>query len=146
LGDFLNDVVKEMAATARQKNVAIELALDQSDAHATGDKDRLKQVLVNLIDNAIKYNHPGGRVVVSCRSLDGEVIISVTDTGIGIPEEHRSRIFERFYRVDKQRSRDAGGTGLGLAIVKHIVEAHGSVVKIESSVGNGSTFSFTLKV
>jgi two-component system phosphate regulon sensor histidine kinase PhoR len=101
--------------------------------------------MINLIDNAIKYTEPGGSVV--CR-VDGEgdrCILQVQDTGCGIAPEHQSRIFERFYRVDRDRSREVGGTGLGLAIVKHIVEAHGSSISVQSEVGKGSTFSFSLK-
>jgi two-component system phosphate regulon sensor histidine kinase PhoR len=101
--------------------------------------------MVNLIDNAIKYTPAGGRIAVTCREEGNGVRITVRDTGVGIPAEHLPRIFERFYRVDRERSREAGGTGLGLAIVKHIVEAHGSNVEIESEVGRGSTFSFSLR-
>jgi two-component system phosphate regulon sensor histidine kinase PhoR len=110
-----------------------------------GDRERLRQVLINLMDNAVKYTEEGGNV--ECRaSFQGDrCLIEVEDNGSGIGEEHVARIFERFYRVDHDRSRDAGGTGLGLAIVKHIVEAHGSRVSVRSSVGKGSTFSFTLK-
>ena len=101
--------------------------------------------MVNLIDNAIKYNSPSGSVTVSAGLADGGMRIAVSDTGPGIPRAHLPRIFERFYRVDKERSREAGGTGLGLAIVKHIVEAHGSRIDVRSEPGKGSTFSFILK-
>jgi two-component system phosphate regulon sensor histidine kinase PhoR len=101
--------------------------------------------MVNLIDNAIKYTNPGGSVSISTTRHDNVVTINVSDTGVGIPKESLPRIFERFYRVDKERSREAGGTGLGLAIVKHIVEAHGGKVTVQSTVGKGSTFSFRLK-
>jgi len=97
-----------------------------ADAEAFGDKDRLRQVLNNLISNAINYNKPGGEVVIASEKKEHGVQLSIKDTGVGIPPEHISRIFERFYRVDNDRSRELGGTGLGLAIVKHIVEAHGS--------------------
>jgi two-component system phosphate regulon sensor histidine kinase PhoR len=99
----------------------------------------------NLLSNAIKYTDAGGTVSLSAVEKDGSVRLSVSDTGCGIPAEHIPRIFERFYRVDKGRSRDVGGTGLGLAIVKHIVEAHGSKVEVRSEVGKGSEFSFTLR-
>ena len=89
-----------------------------------GDFDRLRRVLVNLVDNAIKYNKPGGTVRLQAEARSGEVEIRVVDDGIGIPAEHLSRLTERFYRVDKSRSRNQGGTGLGLAIVKHILAAH----------------------
>jgi two-component system phosphate regulon sensor histidine kinase PhoR len=116
------------------------------EAEVLGDKERLKEVMINLVDNAIKYTPTNGAVDVSFMKQDNAVMISVRDTGIGIAQEHLPRIFERFYRVDKERSREVGGTGLGLAIVKHIVEAHGSNVEVQSEVGKGSTFSFTLKM
>ena len=123
----------------------MELESSGDPRRVLGDKERLKQVITNLIDNAIKYNRPNGHITIRWESTDGTVQISVRDTGVGIPPEHIARIFERFYRVDKERSREAGGTGLGLAIVKHIVEAHGSTVDVRSEVGKGSTFSFVLR-
>ncbi len=143
--EFLEQVVSEMEQVASQRNITLALVSEQAPLDVLGDKERLKQVMVNLIDNAVKYNQPNGRVVVSYEQVDGKAKISVEDTGVGIPKEHLSRIFERFYRVDKERSRDAGGTGLGLAIVKHIIEAHGSVADVYSEVGKGSIFSFELK-
>ena len=98
-----------------------------------------------MISNAINYNKPGGEVVISSEKNEHGIQLSVKDTGVGIPSEHLPRIFERFYRVDNDRSRELGGTGLGLAIVKHIVEAHGSQVQVESTVGEGSIFRFLLK-
>ena len=101
----------------------------------------------NLVDNAIKYGRTGGRVIVSARSADdGKVEISVQDDGPGLPADALERVFERFYRVDKGRSREQGGTGLGLAIVKHIVQSHGGAVWAKSEVGRGTTFYFTLPV
>jgi two-component system phosphate regulon sensor histidine kinase PhoR len=116
-----------------------------------GDQERLVQVLANLLDNAIKYTPEGGQITVSARrfhapahrTADGlrdGVELTVTDTGIGIPEKDRPRVFERFYRVDKARSRELGGTGLGLAIVKHIVEGHGGQIRVEGNIPNGSRF------
>jgi two-component system phosphate regulon sensor histidine kinase PhoR len=110
-----------------------------------GDRERLTQVITNLVTNAIKYNDPGGKVEVGYRERPESAEIFVADTGRGIPSEHLTRIFERFYRVDKERSRAVGGTGLGLAIVKHIVEAHDSEVAVQSEVGKGSIFSFSLR-
>lgn len=113
-------------------------------AHA--DAERLQQVLFNLVDNAIKYGHAGGEVVISAKRTESDrVEMGVRDDGPGIPAEAQSRIFERFYRVDKARSREAGGTGLGLAIVKHIVQSHGGEVWVESAPGTGATFRFTLR-
>ena len=109
------------------------------------DADRVQQVVFNLVDNAIKYGRPGGRITLGARASDAAWIeVSVRDDGPGIPAEARHRIFERFYRVDKNRSRDQGGTGLGLAIVQHIVQNHGGEVHLESAPGQGTTFHFTL--
>ena len=110
-----------------------------------GDKERLSQVVLNLVQNAINYNKEYGTVTVGYDVLEDDVRIFVSDTGPGIGDEHLTRIFERFYRVDKERSRMVGGTGLGLAIVKHICEAHRTRVKVESKLGIGTTFSFLMK-
>jgi two-component system phosphate regulon sensor histidine kinase PhoR len=146
VNEYLRSVVSEMLPTSERKGISLECALSTSDVvQVLGDKERLRQVMLNLIDNAVKYTESGGKVTVSARDEGLVVRISVADTGCGIAPEHLSRIFERFYRVDKDRSREMGGTGLGLAIVKHIVEAHGSKVDVESEVGKGSAFSFSLK-
>jgi signal transduction histidine kinase len=108
------------------------------------DEIRLTQVLLNLLDNAVKYTNEGGKITIDVFEKDDFVQVDITDTGIGIPEEDLPRIFERFYRVDKARSRQLGGTGLGLSIVKHIVLAHGGKVWAKSKLGIGSTFSFTI--
>jgi len=115
------------------------------DAMVLGNKTRLEQALVNLLDNAIKFNRPGGQARIECGPADGgQVRIAVADTGIGIPFPHLPRIFERFYRVDKARSRDVGGTGLGLSIVKHVVERMNGTVTAQSEPGQGSTFTIVL--
>ncbi len=103
-----------------------------------------EQALVNLLDNAIKYSEPNSQVRIVAANGDNEVSVRVTDRGAGIAEEHQSRIFERFYRVDRARSRKLGGTGLGLAIVKHIVQAHHGRVSVDSTLGVGSTFAIHL--
>jgi two-component system phosphate regulon sensor histidine kinase PhoR len=109
------------------------------------DPERLRQVLSNLFDNAIKYGRPGGEVRARARHLgDGRIEVTVADDGPGIPVESQPRIFERFYRADRARSREQGGTGLGLAIVKHVVQAHGGDVRVASEPGRGSAFTFTL--
>ncbi len=145
VGEFLRAVTAEMVTIAERRNVRLEVETLTAGKEVYGDRDRLKQVLVNLIENAIKYNREGGAVRVrTAPSADG-VRVSVEDDGIGIQAEHVGRIFERFYRVDKERSRDAGGTGLGLAIVKHIVEAHGAAVRVDSTPGKGTIFSFELR-
>ena len=109
-----------------------------------GYRIRLEQALVNLLDNAVKFNHPGGEVRVEAARVDGRARIVISDTGIGIPAEDLSRIFERFYRVDKARSRQVGGTGLGLSIVKHVVGLMHGTVTAESQLGKGSTFTIVL--
>jgi two-component system phosphate regulon sensor histidine kinase PhoR len=105
----------------------------------------VKQVLVNLIVNAIKYGKNEGTVLIGFYDMDKSILTEIADNGEGIPEEHLPRLFERFYRTDKGRSRDQGGSGLGLAIVKHIIEAHKQTINVRSTVGIGSTFGFTLK-
>ncbi|MFC1854236.1 sensor histidine kinase [candidate division CSSED10-310 bacterium] len=106
--------------------------------------DLLTQAIVNLLDNAIKYSEPGNKVTISAQQEKNEVIICVQDNGCGIADEHLPRLFERFYRVDKARSRKLGGTGLGLAIVKHILLTHQGFVTVESKPGSGSTFCIHL--
>lgn len=146
LGDLLKQVVAEKQPMAEQREIHLQSKpTDDSGIDVLGDEDRIRQVMDNLIDNAIKYTNRGGSVDVGYEVHDRSVVVSVSDTGSGIEKDHIPRIFERFYRVDKDRSREAGGTGLGLAIVKHIVEAHGSKVDVSSEVGKGSKFSFVLK-
>jgi two-component system, OmpR family, phosphate regulon sensor histidine kinase PhoR len=103
-------------------------------------------VLQNLLDNAIQYTLPGGKIVLSAEARNGEVVFTVADTGIGIPQADQPRIFERFYRVDVARSREAGGTGLGLSIAKHLVEAHGGRIWVDSELGAGSKFHFSIPI
>ncbi len=144
--EFLIAVVNDFLPVAERHQVRLSLQPQlTSDVDVFGDKERLTVALGNLIENAIKYNRPGGEVIVSCNLDQGKVHIAVSDTGVGIGVNHLPRIFERFYRVDKDRSREVGGTGLGLAIVKHIIDAHGSSVHVESEVGKGSSFGFSLK-
>lgn len=144
--DFLRHVADEMAPLTARKSIGLRVAdpLPQSE-NVFGDRERLKQVMINLIDNAIKYTEAGGTITLKCRLDGSRAYIAVTDTGAGIAPEHQTRIFERFYRVDRDRSRDVGGTGLGLAIVKHIVEAHGGTITVRSEVGKGSEFEFSLR-
>ena len=113
-------------------------------APVTGDAAALGRLLANLLDNAIKYNRPGGRVTAALARQGDAAVLTVADTGIGIPADALPRIFERFYRVDKGRARDEGGTGLGLAIVKHVAQAHGGRVDVESRMGKGTTFRVIL--
>ncbi len=126
------------------KGIEIKKEISRDLPKVKIDEASIAQVLLNLIDNGIKYNNEKGTITVSSQEKDSFVRINITDTGIGIPEEDIDRIFERFYRVDKARSRQLGGTGLGLSIVKHIIQAHGGEVSVQSQLGKGSTFSFTL--
>ena len=127
-----------------EKDLQISVTAQPDLPDIAGDRRRLAEVLQNLLDNAIQYTLPGGKIVVSAQLGDEEIILTVSDTGIGIPKADQSRIFERFYRVDAARSREAGGTGLGLAIAKHLVEVHGGRLWVESEVGNGSQFHFSV--
>jgi two-component system, OmpR family, phosphate regulon sensor histidine kinase PhoR len=144
---WLTRQVEELQEKAKEYQVTFSLhnKVPSSPILVLGDQERLAQVIVNLVENAIKYNQPEGWVTVGYEASATEVEIYVQDAGWGIPAEHLPRIFERFYRIDKERSRSVGGTGLGLAIVKHIVEAHGSQVQVSSTVGKGSRFQFRLK-
>jgi two-component system, OmpR family, phosphate regulon sensor histidine kinase PhoR len=138
-------VLSDLHSRADNKNMKLVNELPVLPTRA--DADRLDQVLANLVDNAIKYGRTNGKVSIGSRKLDdGMLEIFVQDDGPGIPAEALERVFERFYRVDKARSRDQGGTGLGLSIVKHIVQAHGGEVRVVSEVGKGATFFFTLPV
>jgi two-component system, OmpR family, phosphate regulon sensor histidine kinase PhoR len=140
------EVYEFLETKARQRSIRFILNNDpEATFMVNADKERIRQVLVNMVDNSIKYGKEGGRTKISLYDMDENVLIEISDDGIGIEEEHISRLFERFYRADKHRSRSAGGSGLGLAIVKHIIEAHEQTVNVRSAPGVGSTFSFTLK-
>lgn len=142
--EYMENIYNEINPLAERKNLELILYPIKENLKLFGDKDRLRQVIVNLISNSIKYSEVGKvEVLVEEEGKFGKIIIR--DTGIGISEIDKDRIFERFYRVDKGRSTAAGGTGLGLAIVKHIVEAHGSRMEVISELGKGSEFSFKLK-
>lgn len=130
---------------ARDKGITLSSQIPDGLPKILGDRDRLEQVMVNLLDNAIKYTPSGGNVSINAGKNNGNVKVNVKDTGFGIPADDIPRIFERFYRVDKARSRDLGGTGLGLAIVKHIIQGHNGKLHVESTPGKGSIFSFSLK-
>ena len=144
----LLDLVERCAETtvikASRKQIVLEIDVPPGLPAVRGDAMLLREVLQNLLDNAIQYTPEGGRIHVSATAGEREAVITVADTGIGIPLADQERIFERFYRVDAARSREAGGTGLGLSIAKHIVEAHGGRLWVESEVGHGSKFSFSI--
>ena len=144
LAEVTERVLDDLSERAVQKQVRLENQI-APELLARADAERLQQVLFNLVDNAIKYGRPEGRVRVQARVSSPELIeVSVADDGPGIPPEARERVFERFFRADKARSRETGGTGLGLAIVKHIVQAHAGEVGVHSEPGQGTTFFFTL--
>jgi signal transduction histidine kinase len=139
IADVAGEVFGRVAATAKSKGVALETKLDAAADVVYADRTALEQILLNLVENAIRHTGEGGRVTIKTAAADNGVHLMVNDTGSGIPPEHLPRIFERFYRADSGRSRESGGTGLGLAIVKHMVEAHGGSVGAESVVGAGTT-------
>ena len=140
---LINSIIQGFEKQAKDKDIEIVMDIGKEIPKIPADKDRLEQVIVNLVDNAIKYTNKG-TVTVSSREVDNMIQIDVEDTGIGIPEKDIPRIFERFYRVDKGRSRELGGTGLGLAIVKHIIQGHNGKIWVKSELGKGSSFSFSL--
>jgi len=145
---LVNEVFSGLSPRAVKHGVQLENLVDPK-LSLVADRRRLEQILINLVDNGIKFNHPGGKVAVSASiehpiDRDSSYHIKVSDTGTGIASEHLARVFERFYRVDKARSRDAGGTGLGLAIVKHLARSHGGEADVRSELGNGSEFIIRL--
>lgn len=142
----IKDILEALELQAKKQNIKLHLAKKyDKPIFVRADKFRIRQVLVNLITNSIKYGKENGKTSVSLNLFDEQVIVEIKDNGIGIAEKHLPRLFERFYRVDKGRSREQGGTGLGLAIVKHIIEAHGQTIDVSSEVNVGTTMSFTLK-
>jgi two-component system, OmpR family, phosphate regulon sensor histidine kinase PhoR len=144
INDLIREIFKPFQAQADSKNIALELNLQEPEKKVKMDRDKISQVISNLLDNALKFTNSGGKVAIQVEDHRNEVIIQVKDSGIGIPSTDLSRIFERFYTIDKSRSRELGGTGLGLSIVKHIVEAHGGKVWVESELNKGSVFYFSL--
>jgi signal transduction histidine kinase len=125
----------------------VQVTIKEVDqVYVLGDSDRLKQLLLNLVDNAIKYTPAGGEVLMSLSKKDGNALVEIRDNGVGIPAEDLPRIFDRFYRVDKARTRYPGGSGLGLSIARWIAVAHGGNIYVESTVGEGSTFSVSLPI
>lgn len=143
----LYDLASEVLANLEEKARGSRVELRQGGVHCRvrGEKQTLYEVIYNLADNAIKYNHPGGSVMVETSAGQGRSMIRVQDTGIGIPEDQQERIFERFYRVDKSHSRATGGTGLGLSIVKHGIMAHNGQIEVDSVLGKGTIMTVTLK-
>ena len=146
LHELVEEVYSDLEMRASERH--IRLAYKEGAAQhfwVRADKESIRQVLINLVHNSIKYGTEGGVTKTSFYDLESYVLVEISDNGLGIKEEHLNHVFDRFYRVDKSRSRDAGGTGLGLSIVKHIIEAHKQTVNVRSTKGKGSTFGFTLE-
>ena len=144
LRDFLEGITRDWAKRLAGKNLRLELQVPDDFPTVHADERRLEEVVHNLLDNAVKYSHQNGRIVLNAGAPDQEVVLSVCDEGIGIAATDLPRIFERFYRADRARSRELGGTGLGLSIVKHIAQLHGGRVEAESVVGEGTTIRVIL--
>src|SRR6218665_1812038 len=145
IASLCRDIYAALELNASRRNIKLELAKRyDKPVDVRADKFRIRQVLVNLITNSIKYGKDNGTTLITFSYLNDDLIVEVSDNGDGIAAKHLPRIFERFYRIDKGRSREQGGTGLGLAIVKHIIEAHGKSIKVESGQGKGTTFTFSL--
>jgi two-component system, OmpR family, phosphate regulon sensor histidine kinase PhoR len=138
--------VELLASAAANKGHAVSVRVASQAPLVVGNADYLERAVANLLENAIKYTPAGGKIDVSVASDGAQVAVEVSDNGIGIPPEDCARIFERFYRVDRSRSREMGGTGLGLSIVKHIAQSHGGAIEVQSVVGKGSSFRLTLPV
>ncbi|MDP2776098.1 MAG: ATP-binding protein, partial [Anaerolineales bacterium] len=148
ISSLVQTVTKRLKPHAESKRISLDLELAPDLPHILADEDRVVQVLTNLTGNALQYTPAGGRITISSKQVNNEVQIAVRDTGIGIPPEHLSHIFDRFYRVDKSRSRQSGGgSGIGLTISRALIEAHGGRIWVESAgEGQGSTFTFTLPI
>ncbi len=144
LKEVIEEVIEELEHKASKRQVSIRLECEGKNFHTLADRPKIYRVCQNLIFNAVKYNHNGGEVNVGIKTTKNQIQVDVKDNGLGIPPEDLKRIFERFYRVEKSRSKEKGGTGLGLAIVKHILEGHKSKISVSSTMGKGSIFSFQL--
>lgn len=146
IADLIRDVIESHEMRAHEKKIRLTTSIPgEKKMYVYADKERIRQVLDNLVINSIKYGNENGTTLVSILEAEMEYVVNIKDDGIGIEEKHLTRLFERFYRVDKHRSRSGGGTGLGLAIVKHIIEAHQQRITVQSKPGEGSVFSFGLK-
>ena len=143
--ELVKDVLDQLELKANESKIELSIQKEILTEFVVGDIDKIQQVFANLISNSIKYGKEGGRTEVRFFDMNENILIEIADDGIGISEMDLPRLFERFYRVDKNRSRKIGGTGLGLAIVKHIIEAHNQTINVRSTIDVGSTFSFILK-
>jgi len=144
--ELTDDVFADLERRAAERNIRLTYKEGANQHYKVmADKESIRQVLMNLIHNSIKYGREGGITKVSFYDMETFILVEVSDNGIGIEEEHVKHVFDRFYRVDKSRSRDVGGTGLGLSIVKHIIEAHKQTINVRSTTGKGATFGFTIE-
>jgi two-component system phosphate regulon sensor histidine kinase PhoR len=145
LTKLLFELKNDIDFKAKSKNIVIEIKdpIDK-DVWVFADRDKIAQVLLNLLNNAISYSKEGKKVLIQSSVLDNKVLVEIADNGVGIKKSDIDRIFERFYRVEKSRTRNKGGTGLGLAIVKHIIDSHGETIRVNSSIGKGTSFTFSL--
>ncbi len=145
LNVLIKEIIDDLSYKANESNIKIVFSnKNNTPLFVVADRKKIQQVLINLIDNSIKYGKQGGLTTIKTHPLIDQILIEITDNGQGIEEKNLPRVFERFFRTDKSRSRDIGGSGLGLAIVKHIIEAHNQNVHVRSTEGLGTTFSFTL--
>ena len=142
LNKLVEEVIAQLSPQAERQQLSISREFATNLPSVLADKDRVRQVITNLVHNAIKFTPAGGRITITSRALEGSVVVHIADTGIGIPEEDLPRVFERFYKGDKARA--GGGTGMGLAIAKHVIQAHGGSIWVRSEEGEGSTFAFSL--
>ena len=142
--ELVHEIFDLMEMKASEMNINLKLQNESQGVTVVADRNKIQQVLMNLVSNSIKYGKDGGDVIIRFFDMHNNMLIEVSDNGIGIAQESLDRLFERFYRVDKNRSREIGGTGLGLAIVKHILEGHNQTINVRSTKGKGSTFSFIL--
>ena len=143
LSDLINEIIDQFEIKANKKSIQL-INKESTNINVLADKNKISQVLYNLISNSIKYGKRKGKTIISCHQTKEKIIVTVADNGIGIAEKNIKRLFERFYRVDKSRSREQGGTGLGLAIVKHIIEAHNQSITVKSKIDKGTSFSFSM--
>ena len=143
--DHISEIFDVLEMKAKKRSVSLSVNNQSTNNFVEADRDKISQVLINLIENSIKYGNEGGHTKVHIFDMGENLLIEIADNGAGITAEHLPRLFERFYRVDKSRSRSEGGTGLGLSIVKHIIEAHRQTINVRSTENVGTTFSFTLK-
>lgn len=143
---LVDEVFEELRQIAKIKNIALKFNKNYDTIYVSADRNKIQQVLINLVNNAIAYGKQNGETVLRFNSMDNLILVEVNDNGPGMDAAELPRLFERFYRVEKSRNRNEGGTGLGLAIVQSIIEAHDQTINVRSSVGIGSTFSFTLPI